>query len=117
MVFYDQHGRPVAYSEDSLHIYLFTGEPVAYLDGNAVYGFNGKHFGWFENGWIRDLNGFCVFYTEDAAGGPVKPIKCICPIKSVKQIQPIKCIQEIQRIRAVDSLGWSKLSGAQFFGQ
>ena len=32
MVFYDNHGRPTAYTEDDVHIYLFTGEPVAYLD-------------------------------------------------------------------------------------
>ena len=49
MVFYDQHGRPVAYSEDSTHIYLFTGEPVAYLDGDVVYGYNGKHYGWWRS--------------------------------------------------------------------
>ena len=81
MVFYDNHGRPTAYTEDDIHIYLFTGEPVAYIDRDAVYGYNGKHLGWFSNGWIRDLNGCCVFFSEKANGcGPVKPIKYICPV-------------------------------------
>lgn len=118
MVFYDNHGGPTAYTEDGVHIYLFTGEPVAYLDRDAVYGYNGRQFGWFDNGWIRDLNGECVFFSENARGsGPVKPVKHICPKKCIKHIKPIKCIKEIRRVRAVNHLGWSQLSGIAFFKQ
>ena len=118
MVFYDCHGRPTAYAEDGVHIYLFTGEPVAYLDGDAVFGYNGKHLGWLANGWVRDLNGYCVFYSENATGsGPVKPVMCMCPVKCVKHVRPVKCIKEVKRVRAVNSLSWSQLSGKQFFAQ
>lgn len=118
MVFYDNHGRPTAYTEDGTHIYLFTGEPVAYFDRDTVYGYNGRHFGWFENGWIRDLNGYCVFFSENVTGsGPVKPVRCVCPVKSVKQVRPVKCVKEVRRIHAVNCLSWSQLSGKQFFAQ
>ena len=50
MTFYNKNGKPIAYTEDNEHIYLFTGQPVAYFYGDAVYGFNGHHIGWFENG-------------------------------------------------------------------
>ena len=118
MTFYDRNGKPVAYTEDDTHVFLFTGEPVAYFVENAVYGFNGKHLGWLDKGWIRDLSGACVLFSESASGsGPVKPVKCICPIKSIKHIKPIKSIREIKHIRAVNSLSWSSLSGLQFFAQ
>lgn len=118
MVFYDCHGTPVAYTEDGIHVFLFTGEPAAYFEQDAVYGYNGKQLGWFNNGWIRDLQGLCVFFSENASGsGPVKPIKRICPIKSIKQIKPIKSIREIRRIRPINQLAWSPLSGKQFFAQ
>lgn len=118
MVFYDCHGHPVAYTEDNVHVYLFTGEPVAYFAQDAVYGFNGKHLGWINDGWIRDLHGACVFFSESASGsGPIKPIKEICPIKSIKRIMPIKSIREIKRIREINQLAWSRLSGKQFFAQ
>lgn len=118
MVFYDCNGTPVAYTEDGTHVYLFTGEPVSYFEQDAVYGYNGKQLGWFNNGWIRDLQGLCVFFSENASGsGPVKPIKRICPIKSIKQIKPIKSIREIRRIRPINQLAWSPLSGKQFFAQ
>ena len=68
MTFYNSHGKPIAYLADEQHIFLFNGRPVAYLYDNKVYGFNGHHFGWFEDGWIRDKRGRCVFFTEDASG-------------------------------------------------
>lgn len=118
MVFYDNHGRPTAYTEDDEHIYLFTGEPVAYLCEDAVYGYNGKHFGWFLGGWVRDLNGKCVFFTENAAGsGPLKPLKQLTPLKSLKQLRPLKALRELKRLRPPNSLSWSVLSGKQFFAQ
>ena len=118
MVFYDNHGRPTAYTEDNVHIYLFTGEPVAYFDRDAVYSFNGHQFGWFENGWIRDLNGYCVFFTENATGsGPVKPVKHVCPVKHVKRVKPVKHVKRVRRVKAVKKLSWSQLSGVVFFAQ
>lgn len=118
MVFYDCHGRPTAYTEDGTHIYLFTGEPVAYFDGDAVYGFNGKHLGWFSDGWIRDLHGCCVFYSENATGsGPLKPLKQLCPLKGLKQFRPLKSLRELRHLRPFDSLSWSPQSGKQFFAR
>ena len=117
MVFYDQHGHPLAYSEDRTHIYLFSGEPVAYLDGDVVYGYNGKHYGWFVNGWIRDLNGYCVFYTEDAAGGPAKPARQARPARSARYARPAKAAREARHARTVFVPSWSGLSGVQFFKQ
>lgn len=115
--FYDQSGTPVAYTQDGTHIFTFEGQSVAYLDGDSVYSFSGKHLGWFEAGWIRDNAGHCVFYTSDARGGPIKPVRRIKPVKSVKRIQPVKSVKSVRPVKAVKSLAWSDLSGGQFFEQ
>ncbi len=118
MTLYDKHGIPVAYSEDNEYIYLFTGKPAAYFYGNTVYGFNGHQFGWVENGWIRDLQGRCAFFSENATGsGPTKPAKHVTPVKSVKCVKPVKCARHAKRAKAANSVGWSELSGIQFFNQ
>ena len=119
MTFYDSHGKAIAYlHDDGIHLYLFNGRPVAYLYGDAVYGFNGHQFGWFEDGWIRDLNGCCVFFTENATGsGPVKPVKCVKPVKGAKYAKPAKCAKYAKQAKAAKSLSWSRLSGNQFFEQ
>jgi hypothetical protein len=116
-IYFDQQGTPVAYSEDGDTIFLFSGEPVAYHDGNSVYSYTGTHLGRFEEGLIRDNQGYVAFFTAEATGGPIKPIKQIIPIKGIKQIKPIRGIKQIKPIRAIDSLSWSPLSGVSFFQQ
>jgi len=113
--FYDKSGRPIAYAQDGKHIYLFSGKPVAYLSGDAIYTFSGKHIGWFQDGWVRDKKGKCVFFTLDASGGPVKPVKKVKPVKGVKKVKPVKGVKQVKSVKAVKSLSWSGLSGKQFF--
>lgn len=120
MTFYDLHGKPIAYlDDDGETIYLFTGEPVAYLPGDeTIYGFNGHHFGWLKNGWVRDLEGYCVFFTEEASGsGPIKPMKHMLPMKHMKKMKQMKHTKQMKKMKHTDKLSWSKLSGAQFFVQ
>lgn len=118
MTFYDSKGKPVAYlHDDGIHIYLFNGKPVAYFHGDAVYGFNGHQFGWFENGWIRDKKGYCVFFTEDACGGPLKPLKALRPLKSMKTIKPIKSLKQMRVMKPMKVSSWSILSNERFFEQ
>lgn len=117
LTFYNRNGKPIAYTEDGEHIFLFSGKPVAYLSQETIYGYNGKQFGWFDNGWIRDKRGMCVFFSENATGGPIAPIKQIKPIKSVKQIKPIKSVKQIKTVKPVFSMGWSTFLGEEFFNQ
>ena len=118
MTFYDSTGRAVAYSEDNENIYLYSGVPVAYLYGHIVYSFKGTQLGRFENGWIRDKRGYCVFFTENTHGsGPIKPVKRIRPVKGIKRIKPMKGIRRVPSVKAIDRLAWSNVSGERFFMQ
>ncbi len=106
---FDSKGNAKAYITEDLTIYLWDGDPVAYLhrSGNHfhVYGFNGNHLGWFEDGIIWDHDG-------NAAGcikGAVNMIYSIEPIKGIKGIKPIKSIREIAPIKPLFSNRWSSL--------
>lgn len=115
IVFYNASGEPIAYTEDGVHIYLFDGKPVAYIDRDSIYSYSGKHLGWYIDGWIKDNNGDCVFFTEEAKGGPVKPVKGVKPVKSVKQVKPVKSVKEVKPVRPVRSLSWSSVLSDAFF--
>jgi len=106
---FDSRGRATAYIAEDLTVYLWSGKPVAYLfpdsrrDGFHVYGFNGKHLGWFVRGLARDHEG------EGVCG--IKGVLArteIEPIKSIKEIKPIKSIREIPPIRPIFSRVWSE---------
>ncbi len=55
----------IAPAEDNT-IYLWTGEPVAYLYGEHIYGFNGVHLGWFLDGVVYDYEGVGLGFSRQA---------------------------------------------------
>ena len=67
---YDSAGEAAAYIDiaDRNTIYLWSGEPAAYLlkEGSVpdIYGFNGRHLGWLENGSVRDHEGLMAGFTK-----------------------------------------------------
>jgi hypothetical protein len=65
---FDYDGTPVAYidTDEDLTIFLWNGTPVAYLSQSSVYGFNGKHLGWFKKGIVWDREGYGVGFVEGA---------------------------------------------------
>lgn len=117
MVFYNKEGRPVAYCEDDAHVYLYDGTPVGYFDGDSLYSYSGTHLGWLLSGWVRDHEGSCVFFTDDAASGPTKPLKQLKPLKGLKQLRPLKGLKGLRPLRPLKSLSWSDISSEKFFEQ
>ena len=100
---FDCDGQARAYidaNDNAMPIYLWSGEPVAYLktsrdSGYSVYGFNGKHLGWFEDGLIRDHDGYICGFIKGAvnkytAYEPYKGYKQYLPYKSYTEYEPYK---------------------------
>jgi len=115
---FDVSGEPVAFiDDDGETIYSYQGKPLAWISEDAIYNYKGKYLGWIENGWIYDLTGRPSLFHNEVTGGPRLPIRKIEPIKGIKQILPIRPIKQIQTIRPIKTVGWSELSGIQFFSQ
>ena len=117
ITFYDSTGLPIAYSDNNMDIFLFSGQPVAYVSGESIYSFKGTHLGRFRSGWIRDNNGACVFFTSAATGGPMKPMKSMKPMKGMKSMKPMKGMKSMKPMRPMNNRSWSTLSGEKFFFQ
>ena len=115
IVFYDRDGTAVAYSDDREHIYLFSGEPVAYLDDDAIYSYRGDLLGWFEDGWLRDKDGRCLAFAEPASGGPQRPAKKAKPYQSPKLSAPIPERRDPRTLRPIHSNAWSTQTAREFF--
>jgi 4-fold beta flower protein len=104
---YDQEGEAVAYidTNSDATIYLWSGEPVAYLNGEDVYGFNGKHLGWFEEGIIWDHNGDGVGFIK----GAVNKLTKLEALKGLKKLMPLKSLRELAPLKPLKSERWSRI--------
>ena len=98
---FDGTGKAAAYVavDDELTIYLWGGKPVAYLEkdsdgGYHVYGFNGKHLGWFVRGVVWDHDGKASCATKEVLRStefePFKTFKQFKPFKSFTQFAPFR---------------------------
>lgn len=115
---YDRVGVPTAYFNGDI-IYAFNGYPLGFLSNEYVYAFSGKQLGVYELGWVRDLWGFCVMFTENATGiGPMKPL-CQFPVMMpcMPQYAPIKPMPPLPYLKAIRQADWSSLTPLQFFNQ
>lgn len=101
---FDSDGKATAYidaSNKTMPIYLWSGEPVAYLYHSqyqncfSVYGFNGKHLGWFQDGLLIDHQGYIAGFVKGAVNKytdyePYKSYKQYLPYKSSPEYEPSK---------------------------
>ncbi len=117
LIFYDKIGTPMAYTDDNIHIFYFTGETIAYIHGISIYNYEGKHLGFFKDGWIRDNNGKCVIFTKGAIDGPKKRTQDIAPVKSQKLNIPNKKPKENKNKEFLVKQEWSELAVKEFFDQ
>lgn len=109
---FNGQGDAAAYiaPDEEFTIYLWDGKPVAYLskDGSdvAVYGFNGKHLGWFEDGIVRDHDGrvACAVAVKERLR-----FTSFEPFKSFKQFKPFKSFQQLAPLRPLFVNAWSTL--------
>jgi len=115
IVFYNKNGRPIAYTEDWATIYLYTGDPVAYLDQDAVYAFAGTHLGWFVEGRILDRAGRDVFFTDLAMGQPAIPVGLTPVRKDVRRAMPIRQKREAKPALPERAYAWARRSSEKFF--
>ncbi len=115
IVFYNKNGRPVAYSEDWGTIYLYNGEPVAYIYRDAVYAFSGLHLGWFVEGRVVDHAGRDVFFTDLAMGRPVVLIGLASLRKGVRRATPIRQPREPKPAFSERKYAWAPRCSERFF--
>ncbi len=107
---FNSRGKATAYIAGDLTIYLWSGKPVAYLhlSGNKfhLYGFNGKHLGWFSRGGMYDNEGDVFCASRESFGGYTE----YEPYKPYKQYKPYKSYKEYAPFRPLLSNTWSDIS-------
>jgi hypothetical protein len=99
---YDKSGKPLVYISDDIDktIYLWEGKPVCYIYEDKLYGFNGKHLGWFVNGILYDNDGLRIGYTKNTC----PCVTSVQSVKSVKSVKHVKSVRSVAHVKPVLSL-------------
>jgi len=113
--FYNVDGTAIAYIFDDEYVYLYDGAPVAFLNDGDIYAFTGRYLGWIQDGWVFGLDGRRVFFTEEATGGPVRPVRKVRPVRGVRKVRPVRGVRQIRPIKPTRTLNWSPRSDRSFF--
>ena len=110
---FDARGNAAAYltTDTDTTFYLWSGEPAAYLSGESIFGFNGKHLGWYRGGIVYDSDGAVVAAPAAAFATPVAP----APPKGLRQLKPLKGLKELRPLKPLFSNSWSSTLAAVFF--
>jgi hypothetical protein len=94
---FDSKGAAIAYIayDDDATIYLWKGEPVAYLKKKSgdthIYSFKGVHLGWFEKGIVWDHKGYVVGFEKGA-------------VSKLTKLEPLKGLKKLKRLRSLERL-------------
>lgn len=104
---YDDTGKAVAYidTDNEMNIYLWKGDPVGYLDGQSIYGFNGKHLGWFKEGIIWDHEGYAVGFID----GAINRLTKLERLKGLQKLTPLKSLQRLEPQEPTHKSQWARL--------
>ncbi len=117
---YDKDGNASAYiaTNDDWTIYLWDGKPVAYIvnDGQTlhIYGFNGKHLGWYINGIIRAHDGNAVGFKKGAVTNIYEKYESY---KGYKEYKPYKSYREFAPYQPYFSAKFSPVNLSGFLYQ
>ncbi len=108
ITFFDGQGNASAYIalNEKLTIYLWNGKPTAYLESDSaggfhVYGFNGKHLGWFVAGVAHDHEGNAACAVKNRL-----QTTQFEPFKDFKEFKPFKAFKEFAPFRPFFSTSW-----------
>lgn len=107
---YNAAGQATAYVADDATIYLWGGTPVAYLDlegdrnSISIYGYNGKHLGWFQQGILYGSDGKAAGAVKEAFATKTE----LPPLKGLKELKPLKGLKELKPLKPLFIKQWSQ---------
>jgi hypothetical protein len=109
---YEPDGTPTVYiaDDDERTFYTWDGHPCAYLHEDHIYGYNGRHLRWFEDGIVWDHDGNRVGYIKDT----LKSFASFKPFKAFKNFKSFKSFKEFAPFKPFKSLSDSTIPLREF---
>ena len=111
--YFDRSGRATAFCDYGKDVYLWDGQPAAFIHDETVFAYSGKPIGWITDGWLCDLAGARLLFEYDAVGGPAKPDRQKKTSPGTRGQKPQKPVRQDPGVRAALSQNWSDRAFAE----
>jgi hypothetical protein len=105
---FDSVGRAVAFLRDDARVISLTGQHVAWIRGQHIYDYQGRHRGWWYGDHARGPDGGVMVWLRNARLGIVRPIPQIPPIPPIPAIPPLRPLPSLPPLKPLKRMGWSE---------
>jgi hypothetical protein len=107
---YYQSGKVYAWlDETTWRIIGPRGNNLAFIEGESVYDWHGRHIGWWQHGHIRDKRGSVALFTAGATNlGLIAPVRAVRPEQPVRQVPPERPAKQVKPTKPANQKGWSR---------
>lgn len=114
---YNRFGEPRLRLFENGRLVDFSGRNIGFTDKDNAYNYNGQHVGWYENGILRDHDGFCVGFGEIATDTihPLLPLKQLKYLPSLPELEPLRPLKSLAPLKPLKNFSWSELDPVSLF--
>lgn len=113
---FSQKGTVIAWMKEGA-LYGIKGEPEAFLSGENVITYAGRHCGIFRDNFFRDHAGDVTGFLNGAHGGPKLPPPQIPPPAPMAGTAPMKPDSPMPPAQHIPTFAWSALAWDGFIGR
>lgn len=108
---YDAKGKVYGWVDRQTgRIINLRGKHVAFVDGDSVFSWNGKHIGWWQNDHIRNQSGQVAVFLRGASGlGPAIPALAATPARPAIAAVPARPALSARPARSARKTSWAPL--------
>jgi len=117
IVIYDSAGIPTFRILRNGRIVDFNGLSIGFIFDTHVYDYNGNHRGFFEEGILRDHDGFVVGYSDSVTSPvhPPFPLRQLLPPRLSEELEPLRPFLEIAPLKPLGKYEWSSITPYELF--
>lgn len=106
---YDSGGSVHAWLDEDVVRNLGGSVVALVMDGDRIVDTSGRNAGWFEDGWLEDVDGHALGFLSDAGPGPAMPMKGLTPLRPLRGLRPLRPVRPVKPIEPVRSRSWARL--------
>lgn len=113
---YSRQGQVIGWINNNV-VYDMNRKHRAFIANDALYTYNAKYIGRFNNGFFRDRFGNAVAFISGAKGGPMTPLTALPPLAPLLPLAPLPPLPPLAPMAPMATLSWSQANWEDYISE